>query len=155
MNFREFIMACKTESKQFGDHEYSVTQWPADKSMLMKFRLAKAFGAPITSLVGFLPDSKKSKEEKELMETKAVSDGIKMLFESSSPEELVSLIKECVIGVSRDGTKITPSTYNEYFSGDDLMDIYKIFIFVIQVNYSNLFKGQLLGDPLAKVKGLL
>ena len=45
-------MACKTETKQIGDHEYSVTQWPAEKSMLMKFRLAKAFGASLATIMG-------------------------------------------------------------------------------------------------------
>ena len=44
-------MACKTETKQIGDHEYSVTQWPAEKSMLMKFRLAKAFGASLATIM--------------------------------------------------------------------------------------------------------
>lgn len=142
-------MACKTENKQIGEHEYSVTQWPAEKAMLMKFRLTKAFGASITALVSSLPTGKDKTDE---AEAKAVSNGIKTLFESSSPEELVSLIKSSVVGVARDGTRITEGSFNEYFSGDDLTEVYKVFIFVLQVNYSNLFKGQLVEGILAKVK---
>lgn len=143
-------MACNTETKQIGDHEYSVTQWPADKSMLMKFRLAKAFGASIASLMGSSPSKDKKNTEQE--EAKALSEGLSTLFRSNSPEELVALMKNCVVGVACDGKRITESSFNELFSGDDLLEVYKVFVFVLQVNYSNLFKGQLADRFLAKMK---
>ena len=144
-------MACKTETSEIGDHEYSVTQWPAEKSMLMKLRLTKAFGAPLAILMGNHKDDPKS-TTKDQDDALALSEGLNSLFEASSPEELVSLIKSSVVGVARDGKRITDSSFNEYFSGDDLMEVYKVFIFVLRVNYANLFRGQLADRFLAKVK---
>ena len=136
-------MACKTETKQIGDHEYSVTQWPAEKSMLMKFRIVKAFGASLATLIGtasqtFSEDDKDTDQG----EAKALSEGLSILFQSNSPEELVTLMKNSVVGVACDGKRITETSFNELFSGDSLLEVYKVFIFVLQVNYINLFKGQ-------------
>ena len=144
-------MACKTETKQIGDHEYSVTQWPADKSMLMKFRLVKAFGASLATLMGNSPQSTKGKKVTEQDEALALSKGLSVLFQSNSPEELVVIMKSCVVGVACDGRRITDSSFNELFSGDELLEVYKVFVFVLQVNYSNLFKGQLADRFLAKM----
>jgi hypothetical protein len=144
-------MGCKTETKQIGDHEYSVTQWPADKSMLTKFRLVKAFGASLATLMGNSPQSTKGKKVSEQDEALALSEGLSVLFQSNSPEELVALMKSCVVGVACDGRRITDSSFNELFSGDELLEVYKVFVFVLQVNYSNLFKGQLADRFLAKM----
>lgn len=144
-------MSCKTETTQIGDHEYSVTQWPADKSILMKMKLAKTFGASIGLIASVALESTKKKIS-EAEEAKALSEGIATLFESNSPEEVTNLIKSCVIGVAVDGTKITETTFNQIFSGDDIMDVYKVFMFVIKVNYGNLLKGQKAEALLAKVR---
>jgi len=132
-------MSCKTENKQIGDHEYSVTQWPAEKAMTMKFRLTKVFGAAITSLAGNVGDND-ADDEKQVM---ALSNGLSKLFDGNSPEEITELLKNCVVGVACDGKRITDASFNELFSGDDLIEVYKVFVFVVQVNYSNLLKGQL------------
>jgi hypothetical protein len=142
-------MACNTETKQIGDSEYSVTQWPASKSILMKLKLVKSFGPSLTSLMSaFSEDKKKQKDQ----EAAAISKALEILFQSTTPEELLKLIESSVIGVAKDGTRITESSFNEHFSGDNLMDVYKVFIFTLQVNYSNLFKGQLADRFLAKMK---
>lgn len=138
-------MACKTETKQIDEHEISVTQWPADKAILIKLKLIKAFGASLAVLAS----ASDSNDESDI---DAISEGILILFKSTEPEELVSLIKQCVIGVAYDGKRITESSINELFSGDELMQLYKIFIFALQVNYSNLLGGQLAERFLAKMK---
>jgi len=145
-------MSCKTESKQIGDHEFSVTQWPVEKAMLMKFRLAKTFGAPLASIIGNSSDDKNSSDQDDAL---AISQGLSTLFQNSSPEDLVGLIKSCVIGTGCDGTRITETSFNELFSGDDMVEVYKVFIFVLRVNYANLFKGQLASRLLAKTQGVL
>ena len=147
-------MACNTENRQIGSREYSVTQWPAEKSMLIKFRLIKVFGASLTCIMGSSTTSK-TKGSSEQEEAKALSEGLSTLFANTSPEELLSLFKSCIVGVACNGTRITDSSFNELFSGDDLMDTYKVFAFVLQVNYSNLFKGQLAERFLAKMKETL
>lgn len=147
-------MACKTETKEIDGVEYSVTQWSATKSITMKLRLAQAFGETIASIVAALPDSKNKKgsdEDNDKADAEALSKGFATLFNNNSPEQIVSLIKECVIGVARDGKKITDTSFEEIFSGDDLLLTYKVAVFTLQVNYGNLFKGQLAQRFLAKV----
>ena len=147
-------MGCNTETKQIGDHEFSVTQWPADKAILMKMKLGKTFGASIGKIAAMALESSK-KQVSDAKQAEALSEGIAILFESNSPEEIMNLIKSSVIGVAYDGTKITETTFNQIFSGDDLMDVYKVFMFVIKVNYGNLLKGQKAEALLAKVQGSL
>lgn len=148
-------MSCNTESTQIGDREYSATQWPAEKSLLMKFKLVKMFAAPLTLLIdGINLDSDPKAEAKE-DEAGAISKSLVLMFENSDPEDVVAIIKDVVIGTAVGDTKITHAKFNSLFSGDDLLEAYKVFIFVLKVNYSNLFKGQLAGNLLAKVTGNL
>lgn len=143
-------MACKTETKQIGDNEFSATQWPAEKALLMKFKLMKVFGASISSLLDSVDLKSSSVEDSKLGDS--LSSAITAMFANSSPEEASALIKECIVGVAAGDTRITATSFNEIFSGDSLMDMYKVFFFVLQVNYGNLFKGQKVGDLLAKIK---
>ncbi len=146
-------MSCKTETEEIGLREYSVTQWPATKSILMKVRLIKTFGATIAIIAGSADG--KSKKGKGEDDTKSLSEGLQVLFQGNSPEEIVNLMKECVVGTACDGSKITSSSFDEIFSGDDLMEVYKVFLFVLKVNYANLMRGQLGISLLAKMKDKL
>ena len=143
-------MGCETETKQIGEHEYSVTQWPAEKSILMQMRLIKAFGSSIATLVSAIEDKDESGGLD--IDPAILGKSLNSLFAENSPDEITALLKECVIGVACDGQRISSTSFNELFSGNELITVYKIFIFVIQVNYSNLFNGQIVGDFLAKVK---
>lgn len=137
-------MACNTETQMIGDHEYSVTQWSADKAMLMKFKLTKVLGSALAQLANQDGDT----------DAEALSKSLSSLFDNNSPEEIVATIKSCVIGVAMDGTRITESSYAK-FGADDLLEIYQVFLFVLKTNFSNLFKGQLADRFLAKVKANL
>lgn len=143
-------MACKTETKQIGDNEFSVTQWPAEKALLMKFKLAKVFGASLSSLLDSVDMKSSSIEDSKL--GASVSSAINAMFMNSSPEEASALIKECIVGTALGDTRITANSFNEIFSGDSMGDMYKVFFFVLQVNYANLFKGQKVGDLLARMR---
>lgn len=126
-------MACKTENKTIGDHDFAVRQWPAETAILNKLKLLKIFGAAFASLASTSEDAD---------ETTKLSDGLSIIFQNSNPEEISALLKDFVVGQICDGQRITGSTFTEIFSGDSLSDVYVLFIFVIQVNYSNLLKGQ-------------
>lgn len=142
-------MACRTESKTIGDIEYSVTQYPVEKALLMKLKITKALGSPIATM--FANGASEKEGESDKRDALAIGKGLDELFQISSPEQLTALVKECVIGVSRDGTRITETSFNELFGADDIGNLYKITAFVIQVNYGNLFKGQSVNNLLAKV----
>jgi hypothetical protein len=135
-------MACRTESKTIGDHEYSVTQWPAERAMLMKLRVLKIVGPAMAALVG---------KDGVGQEADALEHGIHALFSNATPEEIMGLVKESVVGVARDGTKLTNTSFTEHFSGDSLLEVYQVFAFVMQVNYGNFLKGPLAERFLSKM----
>ena len=146
-------MACKTDTKEIGEHTYSVTQWPATKAILIKLKLIKTFGATLARISGSaLETSDKKKKDNSENDAKAISEGLSLMFQDNSPEEILVLMKECVLGTGCDGAKITATSFEELFSGDNLLEVYKVFLFVLRVNYSDLMKGQLADRLLAKVQ---
>ena len=132
-------MACKTEMIEIGDHKYHVTQWNATRAMFMKVKLIQAFGGVLSAL-------SKAKDEVALLECLSAA------FEKSDPAEITKLVKECVIGVARNGTKITDSQFDMVFDADSLIDVYKLFVFVIKVNYQGFMNGQGIKETLSKAK---
>ena len=138
-------MACKTDTIIIDDKEFTVRQWPAQKSLLNKFKLIKAFGASLALLTV-------ANDESDTMET--ISDAISKLFENTSPEELVALMKDCIIGVGYNNKRITETSFDEIFSGEDLISTYKVFLFVLKTNYADLMKGQKAKSLLAKMDSL-
>lgn len=142
-------MACKTETKEIDGVEYSVTQWPAETALLNKMKLIKIFGASLGLLISGLDMAKDAEID---LSDVDFSGAIAKIFESTDPEELVSILKSCIVGVACNDKRITNSSFTELFSGDSLSSVYKIFIFVIQVNYSNLLPSQLIAKMLAKAK---
>ncbi len=138
-------MSCKTEQHTIGEREYSVTQWSAQRAILTKLKLIKTFGAALSVLAG-------QATGEDADEAGALSEGLSILFNNSSPEEILELMTDCIIGVACDGKRITKTSFEELFSGDNLMDVYKVFLFVMRVNYGNLMKGQLAESFLTKIK---
>ncbi len=146
-------MAIRKEEKVIGNATYYCTQWSAQKAILMKFKLFKAFGSSI-ALLGSL-----AKDEKESV-VRDISDGISQLFKNNSPESLIEIINECISGVAvqkegEEAVKISHTNFDMIFETDNLIDIYKVFFFVLGTNYSNLLKSQKLEGILAKAKDIL
>ena len=115
-----------------------------------KLKLVRTFGAALSILAGDTSKTKSKDKDKE--EAEALSNGLTAIFNNTSPEELLKLMTDCVVDIMCDGKRITITSFDEIFSGDDLLDVYKVFIFVMQVNYGNLMNGQLAGNFLAKMK---
>lgn len=153
-------MSCKTETKQIievdndGQEvtvEYSCTQFSAMKAMNYKLRLIKLLGNAVTQLVPALGS-------KEANQVEALGKAVNALFEAAQPEELSKLVVEMVTSQSvvRNEKKLTSaSEIDMYYSGDNLMALYKVFLFVLQVNYAGFFKGKKAQELLAKAEGNL
>ena len=138
-------MSCNTETRTIGSEEYSVTQWPAEKALLMKFRLVKIFGSSIAKVGSAITSGKD--------EIGSLSEAINDIFLTTKPEDLVELLKDCIIlNVAVNGKKITQTEFTEMFSGDDLGKVYSIFFFVLQVNYKNFLKGPLASKLVGKAQ---
>lgn len=145
-------MAVKTESTIIDDVEYSVTQWSCEKALTMKFKLTKILGPALAKLAATDSTGGEGNNSQQLA---AFGEALQALFMSAEPEEVVKLIKECLVGVARDGKRMTEHSINEFFTGDDLFSIYKVFGFVIKVNFSGFMKGQWADKLLASVKDKL
>ena len=139
-------MACRTERKTIGEHEYAVTQWSARAAIMNKFRLVKTLGGLMACVAVMVKD----KDDGDFDSSHIVETADKA-FKDSDPKELFELIESFVMGVARDGERMTSTTFEESFQGDNLFDVHKVFFFVLKVNYSNLFKGQHLAGALAKM----
>lgn len=115
----------KTDSKQVGDHNYVVNQWPATTAMVMKLKVAKYLGKALTS---FTEDGKdfQAKAMKALLIT----------VETVNPEEFISFLKDIVCAAVRDGEKMNKARFDEYFQ-DDFMEAYEVAVFVMKVNYED------------------
>jgi len=139
-------MACETDNLTIEGRQYSVTQWPADKAIVMKLKLIKVIGSAF-ALIADLQEND--------IDGDKFSKAIESLFHNNTPESIAELIKACTVGAACDGSRITESSFNELFSGDKLIEAYQVFFFVIKVNYRNLFKGQVAERYLAKLKNTL
>lgn len=137
-------MACKSENLTIGDNEYSVTQWSAEKAMLMKFKLIKMFGASLALLVN-------TEDSGEIDFSNVVSN----LFSTAEPADIVAMIKNCVVGSFCNDKRISESSFTEIFSGDKLPEMYKVLAFVLKVNYADFFKGSVGEGFMSKVKASL
>lgn len=127
-------MSCKIETKNIKGRDYTVTQWPAEKALLLKFKLMKYLGASISTLISLDQDGQG-------LDSEVLASTFHELFKSCSPQELVDFLKEIVMGCSRDGVRLDSSSFTTHFSGESLFDIYPVALFILSVNYSSLISG--------------
>lgn len=129
-------MACKTDKTEIDGLNIVVTQWPVDKSLLMKFRLARIAGPALMKLL-------------EGQGNASAEDMIGEAFitvinnTNSSPEVITAFIKDCFTtgGVHINGAPVNDAVYLETFSGDKMLSLYKALGFILRVNYAGLMPG--------------
>lgn len=142
-------MACKTEEKIINESEYVCTQYPASESYLFKLELISVFGSSLPKLVSALKEESSQEQQME-----AISSAIKLLFESASPKKIIDLMISMMTSghLKVDGKRMTKSLFDQHYSGDNMSEGYKAFLFVIRTNYQGFFKGQKGGDFLTKAE---
>ena len=116
--------------------------------MKFKMELIAMLGNTLPDIAAMAANKDKSQQE----QISSFSNAAQKLFESASPEKVVDLIVRMLTSghTKRDGERLTESTFNSVYAGDNLSEAYKAFGFVIQVNYKGFFKGQGLGRELPK-----
>ena len=151
-------MGIETKEKKIGEAVYSVTQLPARRSLRLKAKLIKMFGTSITQLLLTGTESAEksldemSKKERENflsvnpvdrcqineMRKSSVVKGIQLLAETIDEKVFDELIGELLQGVRRDGVELTSSVIDHVFAGE-LMTLYHVIWFVLEVNYADFF----------------
>ena len=127
-------MALKKETKEINGKSYLCIQWDAEKAYLMKFRILKVLGSSLTHLI----EAISVKDENVQLEI--LSKSMNDLFLTNKPEEILELLKEVVCSCIVDGERMSTSKFASDFAGD-LKTPYKIFAFVLKVNYSDFLGG--------------
>lgn len=126
-------MACQEETKTINGRHYYVMQMAPEKAVLLQLRLTKILGGAIGALAPAL-DSKASADG--AGRTAAMAGAVSALFANATEEEVFGLIRELVCTAKVDGQRIS---INEHFQGEYLADIYKVFFWVLGVNFSSFF----------------
>jgi len=132
-------MATKEDTKEINGHSYYVRQLPPTKALPLKFELGRIFGKALPSLL-----SGKGKDED--IQAEAFGTAIQSIFNAADPEQLTALIKRVVETATRDGKRIMDGGSEETISFDnafidDYQAMYKVFYFVLVVNFGNFIKG--------------
>lgn len=124
-------MACKTETRIVGEHEYAITQWGATKAMVMKLKLGKFLGG-LAEVI--------TRDSANMATTlmRRLGD----ILERVNPDEFVDFIKEVACSAGRDGEKMSKARFDEYFSGN-IQEAYEVAFAVLEVNYSDFLASVL------------
>lgn len=141
-------MACKDETATIDGMEVYCIQWPAETALEMKFRLVEMFGPSLGEIGRIIGDE----ENEEEIDVASVIGGIvDKMFSHSSPKKIVRLIMDVVNSANIDGTRMNDAAFNDKFSGN-LKASYRVFFFVLKVNYSDFFEGSLAKGVLGKIQ---
>jgi hypothetical protein len=132
-------MACKTETKLIGDTEYSCTQMPPSLAGPIKFQLIGVFGSALKDIA----EAMQLSEDKQ---SAVLISAVQSIIKDTGPTELFAFIKSLVLktSVKKPGCeyeRMTEPMFEEIFAADNMGDMYKVFFFVIQVNYAGFLKG--------------
>lgn len=152
-------MPSQIKSKKIGEKEIACTQWPAGIQVLNQLKLAQLFGPALMDIAKFGQDLNSGKlENDKLVEVgaSALQSFIKVLFSTSSPEAVMSTIKELLVGLrvrNIDGSgaqEVTTDNFDVVFADCEGMFIYQCFFFIVQSNYGNFIPGHLIEKVKAK-----
>ena len=132
-------MATEIVKQTIGNCEYSVQQWPPSTALPMKFRLIGIFGKSIPNIIAVAQEKDDAKQAEVLFEE------ISGIIEKTGPEQLAQLVKEVVCSANRsvmggEFERLNATKFEEIY-GNNFMEMYQVFAFVIKANYGDFFNG--------------
>lgn len=137
-------MACNDATKTINGREYYVVQMSPLKAIPVQLKLTKIFSGSIGKLGAAMKGDWGQ-------QATALGDAMASIFESASEEEIFTLIQTVVNTAKVDGKKID---FNRDFQGEYLSDVYKVFFWVLGVNFSSFFGASGLDGFLTRVKAI-
>lgn len=115
----------ETREKLIDGATYSVTQLPARRALKLKAKLIKTFGS------FFLGGD---------------SNSLTTMLHSLDENQFEALCMEMIQGVRKNGVELNAGTFDLEFAGD-MAGVYKVILFVIEVNFANFFQMVGIGLP--------
>jgi len=115
----------ETKEKLIDGSNYTVTQLPARRALKLKTKLIKIFGGL------FLANDSKTMQS---------------VFQSLDENQFEALCMEMIQGVRKNNVELSPATFDLEFAGD-MAGVYKLLLFIIEVNFENFFQMIGIGLP--------
>lgn len=136
----------KKEEKVFNKKKFTLVKLPASESILLKFELINLFGPAIGSLISLFKDSSNDSEIDLTLLGEAIGSAFTGINPKRAHEMLTQICEYCFV----DGKK---QPFDYMFVDSPMTDIYKVFGWVLEVNFSDFFGGKsLLGAIESKMK---
>lgn len=142
-------MAVKDESKTINGRQYYVVQMAPERAIVLQLKLTKILGGALSKLAPAL--SSKAQVDG-AGRTAAMAGAIGALFANATEEEVFGLMREVVCTAKVDGQRIA---INDHFQGEYLADLYKVFFWVLGVNFASFFGAGGLEGLLAKFRQVM
>lgn len=131
----------KIEERIFSEKEFKVTKLPASQGVLLKFKLVNLFGPAVGSLTSLFTDSKGDELDYEKL-GEIVGEAFANIDPMKAHQMLTSTCEMCFV----DGKK---QKFDFMFVDMPMTDIYKVFGWVLEVNFADFFGGK---DPLSVIE---
>jgi hypothetical protein len=148
----------KPVTRTIDGHVVEVTPLPARLAINYKFSFLNVFGKPLMSLIkgpiaALLPKYNELKSRSKdggalmaLLATELDMDSIPdALFSDVDPDKATGLVMTFCATARVDNDELTESTINVKFVGNLLL-LYKVFFFVLEVNYKNFLSVEATTD---------
>ena len=128
-------MGCETKTRKIGERQWTVTQMPATQSLLIQAQLA-----PILASVGGDLYRVSKGGGQAIVEALGAAAGA--IQAHLPPDKFLQLAKDLTENglVQVEGRTIgSTNSFDAVFSGDDMVDLYRVIWFVLEVNYAGFF----------------
>jgi len=126
-------MPCKSEKRTINGHEYTVTQMPPSKAVPYHVELATL----VAEVLGPMANTEANGQD-------AVVEALSMagpaLRANLSPARFLEIARDWTGSglVHRDGELVN---FEQHFAGSDMPDLYRVMVFIAEVNFSDFFVG--------------
>lgn len=107
----------ETKEKIIDGATYTVTQLPARRALKLKTKLIKIFGPMFMG---------------------ADTLSFQNVCQNMDENQFEAICMEMLQGVRKNNVELTPATFDLEFAGD-MAGLYKLLIFILEVNFSNFF----------------
>lgn len=138
----------ETKERKIGELNISVTPWPARKAFKNQIMLGKVFGPSLRELGAAIKGATDTGIDSDA-DFSMIGQAFANLFEHLSESEAESVLKKLTDGVLVNNVEPTPEQFDTYFAGD-MMGIYKVIGFVLEVNYGSFLEKSGIGALLQK-----
>jgi len=138
------------QTKQIGEHNITVSPWPARVAWKNQITFGRVLGPSLKELGAALESKEKGASVMDSnLDYSSIGSAISNLFSNISEEESEVLLFKFLDGVSIGGQPISPETFDVLFLSD-MISVYKIIGFVVEVNYGSFLGKSGIGKLLKK-----